>query len=27
LNEPFDNEIHPRKPDDHPHMKCPYCKI
>jgi hypothetical protein len=27
LNEPSDNDNHPDKPDDHPHVKCPYCKI
>jgi hypothetical protein len=26
LNEPFDNDIHPGKPENHPHAKCPYCK-
>ncbi|MDR1218666.1 MAG: hypothetical protein LBK73_03540 [Treponema sp.] len=27
LNEPCDNDRHPDKPDDQPHVKCPYCKI
>jgi hypothetical protein len=26
LNEPCDNDIHPRKPEDYPDIKCPYCK-
>ena len=27
LNEPFDNNVHPAKPKDHPDVKCPYCKL
>lgn len=26
LNEPFDNIIHPKKPDDHPEVQCFFCK-